>query len=99
MSLVLAVSTLADLREHVHQILCRRDQTDPRQTPLAEALITRSGRPCGMFFQTRGPRLHLAHAIWAAEETRVLFYDSRGTRFHEAHLAEAVAFPAEAGGR
>jgi hypothetical protein len=94
MSLVLAVLTLEDLREHVHQILCSRDQTDPRQTQLTEAALTRSGRPCGVLFQTRGPRSLLTRAIWAADENRILFYDSRGTRFHEARLIEPVTLPA-----
>jgi hypothetical protein len=95
MSLALAVSTMDDLRAHVLQTLCSRDQADPLQSPLHEAVITRAGRPCGMYFQTRGPRTARTHAIWAAEEDRLLFYDSRGIRFSETHLSEAPAVPAQ----
>jgi hypothetical protein len=36
------------------------------------------------------------HAIWAAEENRLLFYNSSGARFAEAHLSEAPALPTSA---
>jgi hypothetical protein len=40
-------------------------------------------------FQLRGPRLLQTHAIWSADESRLLCYDSRGVRFAEEHLAES----------
>jgi hypothetical protein len=86
---VACLSTLEALRAHVLQGLCARERLDPAQTPLRQAVITRSGRPCGLFFQVEGPRLVKAYAVWAGEEGRVLFYDSTGRRFAETRLSDA----------
>jgi hypothetical protein len=85
---VAVLSTLEELRGYVLQMLCRHDQLDPRQTPLHQAVIRRSGRPCGLFFQLQGPRLLKTYAVWAGEEDRILFYDSTGARFAEIRLSE-----------
>jgi len=89
MSTTIALPTLQDLRQHVHSVLCQHDQLDPAQTPLAQALITRRNRPCGLFFQARGPRLLKTYALWAGEENRILFYDSNGGRFAETRLSDS----------
>jgi len=89
MSLALALPTWDELRDHVQRTLCGRDQIDPNQTSLIESSIHRLGRPCGVLFRARGPRLLQTHAIWAAEESRLLFYDSRGARFADVHLTDA----------
>jgi hypothetical protein len=99
---IAALPTFADLRDHVQLVLCSRDRVDPDQTLLQQALIVRSGKPCGLLFQIRGPRLLKTHALWAGDEDRILFYDSRGFRFAETHLCEgpdmcqiATACPAD----
>jgi hypothetical protein len=84
-----SLPTLEQLRHHVHQMLCIHDQLDPKQSPLYEGLIFRSGKPCGLFFQVQGPRLLKTHAVWAGQEERILFYDSTGSRFAETRLSEA----------
>ena len=89
MEAVVCLPTLEGLREHVRSVLCRHDHLDPGQTPLHQAVITRSGRPCGLFFQVEGPRLVKAYAVWAGEENRILFYDSAGQRFAQTRLSEA----------
>lgn len=89
MDTVADLPTLDALRGHVLQMLCARDKLDPGQTPLHQAVITRSGRPCGLFFQIQGPRLVKAYAVWAGEENRILFYDSSGVRFAQTRLSEA----------
>ncbi len=86
---VVCLPTLDGLRAHVLKILCEHDRLDPNQTPLHEAVVTRSGRPCGLFFQVKGPRLVRAYAVWAGEEGRILFYDSTGRRFAQARLSDA----------
>jgi hypothetical protein len=86
---VAALPTLAELRNHVLYILCRNDNLDPCQTPLHQALITRKGKPCGLFFQVLGPRLLRNFAIWAGEENRILYYNSGGERVAETKLSEA----------
>jgi hypothetical protein len=89
MNTVVCLPTLDALREHVHHTLCAHDQLDPAQTPMHQAVIKRSGRPCGLFFQVQGPRLVKTYAVWAGEEDRILFYDSNGQRFAEVRLSEA----------
>lgn len=85
---VAALPTLDELRRHVLDTLCAHDLLEPTATPLHQALIKRSGRPCGLFFQVQGPRLLKTHAVWAGEEDRILFYDSTGERFAETRLSE-----------
>ena len=89
MSTVVSLPTLDALRDHVRQALCTHDQLDPTQTPMHQAVITRSGRPCGLFFQVQGPRLVKTYAVWAGDEDRILFYDSNGQRFGEIRLSDA----------
>jgi hypothetical protein len=85
---VLQLPTLEALRHHVHQTLCRADFLDPEQTPLRQALVTRRGRPCGLFFQVQGPRLLKNYAVWTGEENRILYYNSSGDRVAESRLSE-----------
>jgi hypothetical protein len=89
MDTVAGLPTVDALRGHVLNTLCARDQLDPAQTPLHQALITRAGRTCGMFFQVQGPRQVKTYAVWAGEENRILFYDSTGVRFAETRLSES----------
>jgi hypothetical protein len=89
MSNVVSVPTLEALREQVRNTLCDHDQLDPTQTPMHQAVITRSGRPCGLFFQVQGPRMVKTYAVWAGDEDRILFYDSNGQRFAELQLSDA----------
>src|ERR1700683_5346491 len=84
-----ALPTLTELRNHVLAVLCRTDNLDPYQTALHQALITRKGKPCGLFFQVRGPRLLKNYAIWAGDENRILYYNCNGERVAETRLSEA----------
>jgi hypothetical protein len=86
---VLALPTVEELRLHVRETLCAHDHLDATETRLAQAVIMRSGRPCGLFLQVRGPRLLRTHAVWVGDEQRILFYDSCGARFAETRLCEA----------
>ena len=86
---VACLPTLEDLKQHVHLKLCEPDRLDPEQTPLLQTLITRRGKPCGLFFQAQGPRLVKTYAVWAGDENRILFYNSSGERFGETRLSEA----------
>lgn len=89
MNLVVALETVDDLRAFVLHTLCAHDQLDPKQTPMFEGLVTRSGKPCGLFFHVQGPRLLKAYALWAGDDDRIFFYDSTGARYAQARLSEA----------
>jgi len=86
---VASLPTVDDVRRYVHRALCAHDHLDPTQTPLHQAVIKRSGRACGLFFQVLGPRMLKTYAVWAGEENRLLFYDSTGMRFAETRLSDA----------
>jgi hypothetical protein len=88
MDTVASLPNFDDLRRHILHTLCSHDHLDPEQTPLRQAVITRKGRPCGLFFQVQGPRMLKTYAIWAGEENKVLFYDSTGLRFAMTRLSE-----------
>jgi hypothetical protein len=85
---VVALPSPEDLRRHVLETLCRHDNLDASQTPLQHEVITRAGKPCGMFFHVQGPRLLKTYAVWAGDEDRILFYDSSGQRFAESRLSD-----------
>ena len=85
----LSLPTFEALRQHVLETLCKHDQLEPEMTPFFQGLITRAGRPCGLFFQVQGPRQVRNYALWAGEENRILFYDGTGQRFAEAKLSDA----------
>lgn len=85
---VLPLTTVAEIREHVRQVLCGHDRLDPRQSELREAKITRAGKECGLMFQIRGPRLLRSYAVWAGVESRILFYESTGKRFAETSVVD-----------
>ena len=89
MNTVVGLANLDALRMYVRQTLCARDQLDVEQTPMQQAVITRSGRSCGLFFSVQGPRMVKTYAVWAGDENRILFYDSTGQRFAEVRLSEA----------
>jgi hypothetical protein len=86
---IAALPTLDELRDYVHRQLCEQDRLDPSQTPLNETVMRRRARICGVLWQVQGPRLLKSHALWAADENRVLFYDSGGVRWGETRLCEA----------
>jgi hypothetical protein len=89
MKSTLSLPECSDLRQHVRATLCQQDRLDPAQVLVGESLVTRDGRACGLFFQLRGPRRLATYALWAAEESRILFYDSTGRRFAETTLTES----------
>jgi hypothetical protein len=86
---VAAAPTLEELRRHVLERLCAHDRLDPAQTPFFQALVTRAGKPCGLFFQAQGPRQVRTYALWAGEEDKVLFDDGTGARFAKTRLSDA----------
>jgi hypothetical protein len=89
MDAVASLPTLEELTHHVLHRLCEPDHLDPTQTPLLQSMITRRGKPCGLFFQAQGPRLLKSYAVWAGDENRILFYNSSGERFGETRFSEA----------
>ena len=86
---VVSLPTLDELCRFVHERLCQHDQLDPQQSPLSRSVLTRAGRPCGLYFVVAGPRRVATYAVWAGDENRILLYDASGERFGEIQLSEA----------
>ncbi len=70
-----------DLREYVHETLCRRENLLREQSPLSELPLLRGGKYCGAQFIVQGPRALRLSAIWALDLNVIYFYDSRGERY------------------
>ena len=83
-----SIQSLEQLRHFVQEILCERHSLDPKQFPMVESVLTRAGRPCGLYFCQPGPRLLKAHAVWDGEQSVLAFYDASGNRFHKIQLAK-----------
>lgn len=83
------IQTLDDLRFYVKNILCLENQLELDAFPLTERLLTRSEKPCGIYFCLHGPRAVKLSAIWETQFNTVLFYGQTGERFHKAQLVEA----------
>jgi hypothetical protein len=83
------LQNLENLRQYVSKILCCYDQLELGAFRLTERLLTRGGKPCGMFFCLHGPRSLKVTAIWETENNTILFYDSTGQRFHRTQLTRS----------
>lgn len=80
------VHNLNDLRFFVNETLCHHDQLVPNEFPVTERILTRGGRPCGIFFCLHGPRSVKLTAIWETDTNTILFYGSSGERYHKTQL-------------
>jgi hypothetical protein len=83
------IKNLDELRNFVKNVLCLHSQLESDAFDLAERILIRAQRPCGMFFSLYGPRGIQLSAIWETERNTLLFYGSTGERFHKVQLVEA----------
>lgn len=90
-----AVQTLDALREYVNETLCRIDQLVPGAFQMSERVLSRGGKPCGIYFCLIGPRAVRYSAIWETENSTILFYGPTGERFHKAQLVDGPAWEDE----
>ena len=72
--------TLEELRQLVYETLCQHEQFRLGVFPMTERILTRGGRPCGIYFCLHGPRAVKFTAIWETERNQVLFYGANGER-------------------
>lgn len=80
------IVNLEDLEQYVYLTICEREELQLGAFPMTAQVLTRAGRPCGVFFCVHGPRATKFTAIWEAERNRVLFYGSQGERFGRVQL-------------
>lgn len=84
------VRTLGELRDYVHQNLCRHENLVAEQFKLQEIPLLRKGQPCGLQFVLHGPRQVRLGAVWAADQNHVFYYDARGERFRKEVLTHRI---------
>ncbi|HET6879228.1 MAG TPA: hypothetical protein VFI31_03695 [Pirellulales bacterium] len=80
------IESLDDLRDYVNETLCEFDQLECGAFRMTERVLTRGGKPCGLYFCLHGPRAVTFSAIWETQNNTVLFYDSSGERFQKTQL-------------
>lgn len=76
-----SLHSLDELRDYIHQALCRRENLLVEQSPLSETPLLRAGGVCGIQFTVHGPRAVRLSAIWAADLNVIYLYDARGERY------------------
>lgn len=82
---------LVQIRNYIHEELCQRNQLMRGAFPITERMVTKRGKPCGVFFCLHGPRSVRLTAVFDFHESKVWFYDSCGKRAgYEAIAAETM---------
>ena len=76
----------SQLRQFVSLTLCQQNDIELGVFQVTERLLTRRGRPCGIYFCLHGPRSVKLTAIWETERNTILFYGSSGERFQTTKL-------------
>ena len=79
------------LRSYIAETLSQFESLDPQQFPLAQRVLTRAGRPCGLYFCLQGPRAVRLTAVWETEGNTILFYGANGQRLQRTLLLEPPA--------
>ncbi|MCE9551966.1 MAG: hypothetical protein K8T91_01125 [Planctomycetes bacterium] len=88
------IQTLEDLRVYVNETICNHEQFEIGAFEMSERILTRSGRPCGIYFCVHGPRQVKLSAIWETDRNTILFYGSDGERFQKTQLHDAPVLQA-----
>ena len=91
-----SIHNLEDLRRYITETLSRFELLRPESSHLSLRLLTRSGKPCGVYFCLHGPRAVRLTAIWETDANTILFYDSRGKRVGKTRLITASKLEVQA---
>ena len=92
----LALFSLDELREYIHQTLCQRENLLRDQSPLEELPLMRNGRGCGIQFIVHGPRAMRLSAIWVSDLNVMNLYDATGERYLKVPLRYRLEWTADA---
>jgi hypothetical protein len=83
-----SIDNLNELREYVYATLCEIFQLQIGAFPMAEKVLNRAGKPCGVYFCLHGPRAVRFTAIWESDRNQVLFYSPSGERIQKSQLLD-----------
>jgi hypothetical protein len=90
------IQCLHELRRYVHETICQHNELEVNYFRITERLLTRRGKPCGLFFCLHGPRSTKFTAIWETDRNRVLFYGSAGQRLQKTQLTTSARLQPQA---
>ena len=85
------LQNLEEIRQYVAQTLSRLETLEADRFQLSQHVLSRSGKPCGMYFCLQGPRALRLTAIWETDCNTILFYGSCGRRIHRTQLLQSPA--------
>jgi hypothetical protein len=91
-----AIRSLDDLRQYIHETLCRKENLLADQFQMMESKLMRRGRVCGLQFSLQGPRSVRLGAIWTEDRNLIYFYDARGERYLKMRLRHRLFIEAPA---
>lgn len=87
------IQDLAALRQYVHERICDQNELEINFFHITERMLTRRGKPCGIFFCLHGPRSVKFTAIWETDGNTLLFYGSTGERQQKIQVAGTPSLP------
>jgi hypothetical protein len=90
------ISDFSDIRRYIVETLSNLELLRSDCCHLTVRLLTRAGKPCGVYFCLHGPRAVRLSAIWETDSNSILFYGSRGERVQRTRLVEAPELPGSA---
>jgi len=80
------LSSLHDVRDHVHRELCEKNDFEPGAFQITERYLLTGDKPCGIYFCLHGPRSVKVTAIWDTKQSTVLYYSSTGERIDKVKI-------------
>jgi len=89
------IRSIEDLRSHIHQTLCEKENLLADQFAMTEISLVRRGRACGLQFSLQDPRSVRLGAIWTDDQNEVLLYDAQGERYARVRLRHRIPLPTE----
>jgi hypothetical protein len=88
------LQTLEEIRHYVAQTLSNLETLEADRFQLSQQVLSRAGKPCGMYFCLHGPRALRLTAIWETDGNTILFYGSCGRRMQRTRLIESPTLEA-----
>jgi hypothetical protein len=67
------LQTLEETRQYVAQTLSNLETLEADRFQLSQQVLSRAGKPCGMYFCLQGPRALRLTAIWETDGNTILF--------------------------
>ncbi len=88
------LQTLEEIRQYVAQTLSNLETLEADRFQLSQQVLSRAGKPCGMYFYLEGPRALRLTAIWETDRNTILFYGSCGRRMQRTRLIQSPTLEA-----